>query len=83
MRYENYTDQQKLKMKIFADYQSTCQVYDVAVELDGQEINNPFLDPSGRFYCTREILDVYEESFLDKWFEKAEKYLNEHSCDPF
>ena len=76
------TEKQMEKLKALGEFQEVASIYDVCVEYEGVDINNPWLDASGRFYLKNPAKE-YGEQLFSEWCKKAEKYINAHSDDSF
>lgn len=76
------TETQMEKLKALAYFQEVASIYDVCVEYEGVDINNPWLDASGRFNLENPAKE-YGEHLFSEWCKKAEEYINAHSDDSF
>ena len=47
------TEKQMEKLKALGEFQEVASIYNVCVEYEGVDINNPWLDASGRFYLIK------------------------------
>lgn len=79
-----YTAVQTAKIRMLAEFQQTLSIYTVCLDWKGQEINNPWTDPTGRTAFSDEgMLKYYGAKWIGKWFAEARKYLDEKSEEPF
>lgn len=78
---KEYTDFQMQKLRSLAIFQSTCSIYDVCLEYEGQDCNDPWYDMTGRFDV--DPVEYYGEEFFGKWCELASQYITEHAEDRF
>ena len=66
------------QLKALGEFQEVTGIYDVSVEYEGVDINNPWLDSSGRFYLENPTQE-YGEQLFSEWC----KYINAHSDNSF
>ena len=76
------TEKQMEKLKALGEFQEVASIYNVCVEYEGVDINNPWLDASGRFYLKNPAKEYGKHLFYE-WCKKAEEYINAHSDDYF
>lgn len=76
------TEGQMDKLKALAEFQEVASIYDISVEYDGLDINNPWLD-----LMEDSILKIppknTDSSYSRNGCKKANDYINAHSVDSF